>query len=40
MTDGESRRHFASVEFYLLAPVYVSIQLAGLYWPPSSDISG
>ena len=37
LTDGESRPRVADVKFYLLAAVCVSLYLAVMYWPPSSD---
>ncbi|MGZ3383396.1 MAG: cation transporting ATPase C-terminal domain-containing protein [Isosphaeraceae bacterium] len=37
LTDRESRSRVAEVKFYLLAPVCVSLYLAVMYWPPSSD---
>jgi cation-transporting ATPase E len=37
LSDGESRPHGAEVKFYLLAAGCVSLYLAVMYWPPSSD---
>jgi hypothetical protein len=37
LTDGESHPRVAGVRFHVLAPVCVSLYLALMYWPPSSN---